>query len=251
MLSDEKVRALTGILLILTIYILCTNTCLSLIGIIYLSISCNMEYNYNYYKSKNVLDFYMIICLGILYFIEKYNYSLLLICGYLIFSLNYDTDIVGVYFKCYYTMILPNRLIFLLDNRDELYSFNFNYELFVFIMICWMTDVACYISGKLCKNPHIFNNKLGKGKTIEGIFGGILLGIIFSFFIQQFFLNKITNEFTIILPILSVTGDIIESAIKRKIQIKDFGNVFPGHGGFLDRFDSVIFSAIIISYYKH
>jgi phosphatidate cytidylyltransferase len=253
MINETEIRAYTGILLILLTAILSTTNFLSFLGIIYLSISCNIEYNsvnkLNNFIQKT-MDIYLIIITGLLYYNELFEAGIVAICFYILINLYFDVDIISLSFKSFYTIILPNQLVFLLDNQQGLFSFSFNTNLFVFVMICWFTDIACYISGKLFKNPHILNEKLGKGKTIEGIIGGYFFGTIFSLLLQNIFIGKVYQEFTLLLPFLSITGDIVESAIKRKLQIKDFGNVFPGHGGFLDRFDSVIFSTIIIKNIK-
>ena len=249
--NEGFIRACTGILLILTTAICCSNNILSLSGIAYLSISCNIEYNSvvkDVHFLQKILDIYLILGNIILYYENAINISLIELCFYIFVNLLYiDIDIVPLFFKCIYTIILPTKLVFLIDNKHFLFRFNFNNQLFTFIMICWFTDIACYISGKLFKNPHLLNEKLGKGKTVEGIIGGYILGTIFSVILQLLFLQDGKPELTWLLPMLSITGDIVESAIKRNLKIKDFGDVFPGHGGFLDRFDSVIFSCILLT----
>ena len=251
--NEGFIRAYTGILLILTTAIFCSNNILSLSGIAYLSISCNIEYNSvvtNINLLQKILDIYLILGNIILYYENAINISVVELCFYVFVNVLYiDIDIIPLFFKCVYTIILPTRLIFLIDNKNLLFSFNFNNQLFTFIMICWFTDIACYISGKLFKNPHLLNEKLGKGKTCEGIIGGYFLGALFSVILQKLFLKNGNPELTWLLPMLSITGDIVESAVKRKLKIKDFGDVFPGHGGFLDRFDSVIFSCVLITNY--
>lgn len=121
--------------------------------------------------------------------------------------------------------------------------------------IPWMTDAGGYFVGasigkhKLCPN-------ISPKKTIEGAVGGVLFGIITSvllgiLFQFVFFKNLSINFFALILlgitvAVLSIIGDLSFSLIKRCYNIKDFGSIFPGHGGMLDRFDSIIFTAPVI-----
>lgn len=115
----------------------------------------------------------------------------------------------------------------------------------------WGTDVFAYLIGfKFGK--HKFT-EISPKKSIEGCFGGII-GAIVAMLIMTYIFNTICDlniSYTIIsiiaivLSIVSQIGDLIASSIKRFVGIKDFGNLIPGHGGMLDRFDSVIFAAPI------
>lgn len=120
----------------------------------------------------------------------------------------------------------------------------------MFLAVPWLADSGAYFVGrafgkhKLCKevSPH---------KTIEGAIGGIITGLIAAFIVvlvSTLIYQDITiNYFAIILigllcPAISIIGDLSFSEIKRYTGIKDFGNILPGHGGMLDRFDSVLFT---------
>ena len=100
--------------------------------------------------------------------------------------------------------------------------------------------------------------KLSPKKTIEGAVGGVigagLLGVIYSLIAKNFYVTEmnLTVIFALICMVgalISIIGDLGASAIKRNYDIKDYGNLIPGHGGILDRFDSVIFVAPIIYYF--
>ncbi len=121
---------------------------------------------------------------------------------------------------------------------------------YTYLMIffgAWETDTFAYFCGILF-GKHKLLPKISPKKTIEGSIGGIIFCII-SFIIFGFVMKRI-NGITPNLPILisagfitsivSQTGDLIMSAVKRKFDLKDYGKLFPGHGGVLDRFDSVI-----------
>lgn len=124
----------------------------------------------------------------------------------------------------------------------------------------WLADSGAYFAGyylgkrKLC--PTISPNK-----TVEGAVGGLLSGFLGAFLIGLVFLliypNADINFIALLIiglvnPIISIIGDLSFSIIKRECNIKDYGSIMPGHGGALDRFDSVIFCApfvFIVSQY--
>lgn len=123
--------------------------------------------------------------------------------------------------------------------------------LWYIIIASWGTDVFAYMIGKvLGLGKHKFS-KISPNKTIEGCIAGTV-GAIFISLLYTLFCNNMFNmnipyiDFAIItavLSILSQIGDFAASSIKRYADIKDFSNLIPGHGGMLDRIDSVIFIA--------
>lgn len=116
-----------------------------------------------------------------------------------------------------------------------------------YFILLWVNDTFAYISGKLL-GKHQLAPLISTGKTIEGTLGGILFTLIAAFLIyhwlQIFPLWKWLVAGAIIAPV-AVASDLFESILKRKAGVKDSGNMLPGHGGFLDRFDSVFFTAPI------
>lgn len=117
-----------------------------------------------------------------------------------------------------------------------------------FIIASWGTDIFAYLIGKRF-GKHKFC-KVSPNKSIEGaiagIIGSIISAVIYTLIINNFGFNysyfKITYV-TALLSILSQLGDLIASCIKRYVDIKDFGNLIPGHGGVLDRIDSLMYIA--------
>ena len=90
--------------------------------------------------------------------------------------------------------------------------------------------------------------KVSPKKSIEGALGGLEIASIFATWFamdrQLIFESWIlTLLFTMLLSVMSQSGDLIASKFKREVGIKDFSNLFPGHGGILDRFDSILFAA--------
>ncbi|MEE3467713.1 MAG: phosphatidate cytidylyltransferase [Eubacterium sp.] len=119
----------------------------------------------------------------------------------------------------------------------------------------WGADTCAYCVGKLIGKHHF--SELSPKKTIEGCVGGVLgaglLSFIYSLFVPD--MTWLSIPQTIVIPIVvmisavvSIFGDLAASAIKRNYVVKDYGNIIPGHGGILDRFDSVIFVAPFVYY---
>lgn len=116
----------------------------------------------------------------------------------------------------------------------------------------WGADTCAYCVGKLIGKHHF--SELSPKKTIEGCVGGILGAALIAFGYAWFVPKELGEYFIldvrIMLPVVaaisalvSQIGDLSASAIKRNYEVKDYGNIIPGHGGVMDRFDSVIFVA--------
>ena len=116
-------------------------------------------------------------------------------------------------------------------------------ELFILIIsIIWIFDSFSYLGGTIIKGKKLFP-KVSKGKTYSGLFTG-LLSITAIYFLATYFFNLtylISYNSVLAIIILAFVGDIIVSLLKRSASMKDTSNAIPGHGGFLDRFDSFIF----------
>ncbi|WP_299102643.1 phosphatidate cytidylyltransferase [uncultured Winogradskyella sp.] len=116
-----------------------------------------------------------------------------------------------------------------------------------FILI-WVNDSAAYIVGKNFGKQKLFPS-ISPKKTVEGFLGGLFFACISSYFIAKFTetLNfNIWLILAIIVSVLGTIGDLIESKFKRQAGVKDSGVIMPGHGGLLDRLDSIIFAAPFI-----
>lgn len=118
------------------------------------------------------------------------------------------------------------------------------------IFICsWGCDTCAYCVGMLI-GKHKMAPVLSPKKSVEGAVGGVL-GAALIGFIFQWVTSGVSYEYALICALgglISMVGDLAASAIKRNMEIKDYGKLIPGHGGILDRFDSVIFTAPIIFY---
>jgi len=123
---------------------------------------------------------------------------------------------------------------------------NINLNLIIYLfLITILTDSYAYITGSLI-GRHKLLKEISPNKTWEGMIGGTVLGTIISTIFYIIVINPNIPIFqisliTLFLSIIGQFGDLCFSAIKRYFGIKDFSNIMPGHGGILDRFDSIIF----------
>lgn len=129
-------------------------------------------------------------------------------------------------------------------NKEHIYQ---PFAIIIIFIMIWINDTFAYLVGKTF-GRHKLLEKISPKKTVEGFLGGALFTIIFSLFVPKIFdLEKESNGFWLILPIIIITfatlGDLVESKFKRSANVKDSGNIMPGHGGILDRLDSIIFVA--------
>ncbi len=117
----------------------------------------------------------------------------------------------------------------------------------IVVITNWVSDMCSYLIGGSVGKRHIFP-RLSPSKTLEGLVGGIcgslvvgvLLGISGGLGIYHSTIIALT------VGLFAPLGDLVESAIKRELGIKDFGSLLPGHGGILDRFDSLLISTFFV-----
>lgn len=133
-----------------------------------------------------------------------------------------------------------------------------NYIYLLTFICAWVTDIFAYFTGMLL-GKHKLIPAVSPKKTVEGAIGGLVFCVIstvlFGFVIEKFFnTHGITSANYLVLivagvfaSVVSQTGDLIMSVIKRHYGIKDYGKLFPGHGGVLDRFDSVLAVSMILA----
>ena len=123
---------------------------------------------------------------------------------------------------------------------------DFGMKVFIwFVVVVALTDTAAYCVGKsIGKTPF---SPTSPGKTWEGVVGGIavatVIGTFLGLFSSSFILALCVSLAT---SIASVFGDLFESLLKREVGVKDSGNLFPGHGGMLDRLDGYLFGAVVM-----
>lgn len=112
-------------------------------------------------------------------------------------------------------------------------------------LIIWSNDTFAYLSGRFFGKTKLFE-RISPNKTWEGTIGGILFALLAGFLISYFSEVKDLTFWMVGAAIVApgaIFGDLIESMLKRSLSVKDSGNIMPGHGGILDRFDAALFAA--------
>ncbi len=124
--------------------------------------------------------------------------------------------------------------------------------LLYFFLVMFGSDAGAYFAGKAF-GKHKLIPKISPGKTWEGLIGGIVaaagLGALATFWFFQELPYKFSIPLAAVMAAVGVLGDLAESAMKRGSNTKDTANILPGHGGFLDRLDSLLFNAPILYYF--
>ena len=169
----------------------------------------------------------------------------------LLFLFNENQTTLNSYSKYVYLIgyiILP----FLLITKIPFGKVGYNPKIIISIFILiWTNDTFAYIVGKSIGKRKLFE-KVSPKKTIEGFIGGVLFAVLASYIISKYYIKIVeSNTFiwiitALIVSIFGTIGDLIESKFKRIAGVKDSGRIMPGHGGILDRLDSVIFATPII-----
>ena len=172
---------------------------------------------------------YSLIVLGVFAAIEFFNISKKIFVNKLIRILLNIFFILFIFIFC--------NLFFILNNVVQ-----FKILLISLLFGCIASDVGGYVIGKTFKGPKL--SKISPNKTISGSVGSFFVTYVTLSSIYYYFLNY--HSYKILLISFFITlgcqlGDLFFSLLKRKAKIKDTGNIFPGHGGVLDRLDSIFF----------
>lgn len=176
--------------------------------------------------------------------------ALLLFLTYTVITKNsFSFDDVG--FVILSTMYIGIGFYFLIETR------NLGIEwVFYALLIIWATDSGAYFIGRSIGKRKLWP-EISPNKTVEGSIGGVVSALVVSL-VFQFIALKFFNGFdesyikitiiTIVLSVFGQIGDLVESALKRHYKVKDSGRILPGHGGILDRFDSLLFVLPILHF---
>jgi phosphatidate cytidylyltransferase len=167
-------------------------------------------------------------------------------------------SLAHTFFSILYTAIPFSMFPYSAFNRTGLqpvFSFN-NWEfspgiLIGFFLLLWANDTGAYLVGSAI-GKHRLMERISPKKSWEGFFGGMLLTLIVARLLSGFLGVVDLKGWMIIAVIITVAGtfgDLIESMLKRSLGFKDSGNIMPGHGGFLDRFDSVVIAFPLVYLY--
>jgi len=156
----------------------------------------------------------------------------------------------GVYFTAFFYVAIPfgllNALFFVPDRDESLIGI-----LIGMFVIVWSSDIFAYLTGSMFGKHRLFE-RISPKKSWEGSIGGLLFALLAAYILSLFFKELSLTRWMIMAVIIVITGilgDLSESFLKRKAQVKDSGNIFPGHGGVLDRFDATLFAVPFVFVY--
>ena len=145
------------------------------------------------------------------------------------------------------TFYLTSGFVFMLLIANYLNTFT-PYLLLGTFLLVWVNDSFAYLVGKNFGRQKLFPS-ISPKKTVEGFLGGLFFACVSSYFISEYIgIISFTNWLilAIIVSVFGTLGDLIESKFKRQADVKDSGVIMPGHGGLLDRLDSIIFASPFI-----
>jgi len=200
------------------------------------------------FDKVSISQFFNIFFLQSIFFIylisklNNFNFGFIIDYDFLILS----SFLINLYYyKTYHDFItfsLSNLIIISFFSLIEILLMSNGLNLFLYLVLLISSmDVFAYLGGKLLGNIKIIP-KISNGKTVEGTLVGLISTVAISFMIKDLInldtLSSLLLGFVI--GILSFLGDMFESFVKRKTGIKDSGNLIPGHGGLMDRFDGYI-----------
>ncbi len=213
-------------------------------------------------RKKNILYyilgmfFYFLVALIGLGLIDiRYAYLILLLLPVIIiFELfrkeGAGWNRIGIYFTGFFYVSLPFGLLnalFVLPDRGE-YVIGILIGMFV---IVWSSDIFAYLTGSMFGKHRLFE-RISPKKSWEGSIGGLVFALLAAYVLSLFFTELSLTRWLILAVIIVITGtlgDLSESFLKRKAGVKDSGNIFPGHGGVLDRFDATLFAVPFVFFY--
>ncbi|MEO0037993.1 MAG: hypothetical protein RIQ59_1204 [Bacteroidota bacterium] len=258
--SNESFFILFGLFLLIAVYEFC--------ALVQIKKIIPLLFAFLFYGTITMVCFYKKIVQAMLFYITKKQYQITIDINLLYQILLVITLIIAV--KCIHFLFSdsiqevtkPNKIIYLLGYVILPFFFitkisfgirEYNPKIIIgLFIIIWTNDTFAYIVGKSI-GKHKLLERISPKKTIEGFLGGILFSILAGVLISRYYINpspafseksiQIWVTIAIIAAVIGTLGDLIESKFKRVAGVKDSGKIMPGHGGILDRLDSVIFVA--------
>lgn len=242
-------RIITGVTYVAIMLYAAQNVNILNILLAVVAIICTFELKYIFLKLKIDFELSSTLIIGLTAYLSYsfplvnglYYMTILLFFVSLIFRKNKNPiQLVASTLISLVYIFVPLALCVEMAKYSSMFESKLLFGLFILI---WSADTWAYISGRLFGKRKLFF-RLSPNKTWEGFFGSVLLSSITGYFLYYFGFGLSPVKWLIIgaviVPIATV-GDLFQSMLKRHANIKDSGKLLPGHGGFLDRFDSILF----------
>lgn len=253
-MKELLMRTVTGLILVLLTVLVASKGGVLMAYFTFLLSIIGLREFYNAIEGQDVSPIkpigYISCVLFLFHWLDYERFSLMFILYFSIIALlislifiNNKTfyDISITFFGIFYIPFLFQHILYL---GGSIY-------IWLVFIIAWGTDTSAYVFGNLFGKKKLCPN-LSPNKTIEGSLGGILGPVLLTYIFAKYLkLEHIWKliPLSIIGSIVAQLGDLSASKIKRISNIKDFGFIIPGHGGVLDRFDSILFTAPLVYYY--
>lgn len=261
MFKERVISSVVLVIIAVAVFFLGANVTGIVVGLVSLKGVQELLRVYQMERSEfAVLAYVMTVCYYGLLLLGYKEYALPLIILYLLLVLSIyvftfpkykDTDMMAAFLSFIYVSVMLSYIY-------QIRAIEPSGGILVYLIFVssWINDVCAYLTG-ITLGKHQMTPKLSPKKSIEGGIGGIvgagIVGVIFGA-LYPVLVHPMEHSILIfglvgaVGAIPAVIGDLTASAIKRNHDVKDYGHLIPGHGGILDRFDSVIFTAPIVYY---
>lgn len=194
------------------------------------------------------------------FYYERFNFVLILyflMFIYLILDEVFKTEkhfeAIGTWLLSVVYISTPFGLLSLIASAKFIYLFHANYAIICLVLV-WVSDSFAFFGGKLL-GKHKLAERISPKKTWEGSIIGFVFTILTGFIIWRFFYSDISLlhllAISVTVALFAQVGDLFESNLKRSVMVKDSSNLIPGHGGALDRFDSILFAVPALYIYLY
>jgi phosphatidate cytidylyltransferase len=276
-LNNTTVRVIVGIIGIpLVIMLALAGNYVFLVFCVIISFLCMNEFYNLFEKPKSSpgvltqwiggISFHKLVFLSINSFIviafyfEDFNYVLILyfvMFIYLIvdevFKKEKHFEAIGSWLLSIVYISTPFGLISQMDSAKFISHFGVNYALIILALV-WVSDTFAYFGGRIF-GKHKLAERISPKKTWEGSIIGFIFTLIAGLAVKFFIYDELSVvhmlAISLIAGVFAQIGDLFESHLKRSVQIKDSSQLIPGHGGFLDRFDSLLFAVPAVYIYLY
>ena len=246
--EDLKLRTLSALILLLILFLFAViapfllTPSLYILNVLFLRELFRL---YSFKKEPNIFNLILIaVCIFPLYFSQNFLSMTFFLNGCLFFLIFYLSKSMGLSFFIVYVNLSISFLLNLLVSSTEIGGESF---FVVLVLVVAFADIGGYLGGRIIGGPKVFE-KISPNKTWAGIFFGWITVITFYYILKAF--NLFVSDFFVFvffgIALSSQVGDFIESYIKRNLGVKDTGNIIPGHGGLLDRFDGLICASFFV-----